>query len=212
MLGKKLKVGNSDFEVKAFLGKGKSGYSYLIEDGIKKYVLKKMHDEPCSYYRFGDKLGAEIHAYHILKNIDINIPLLIEHNHSEKYLVKEYIEGQTASWLIAENVITYDIFKQLFELAEKACSNGLNLDYFPTNFIICNGVLSYIDYELNKYTQEWNLENWGIYYWLNINGMKEYLKTNNLLTLNIDYNSGIPIKTSFREKAKELIDGFSKRH
>ncbi len=212
MLGKRLKVGNSDFEIKAFLGKGKSGHSYLIENSGCQYVLKKMHDEPCSYYQFGDKLGSEIHAYYTLRNIGINMPLLIEYNWSEKYLVKEYVEGQIASCFIAQDVVTLNTFSQLFELARKARLNGLNLDYFPSNFIIAKKGLIYIDYELNQYSSEWNLSNWGIYYWLNSEGMKEYLRNNNLLALNIDLDSGVPIKAPFVNKAKELIEGFFKKY
>lgn len=212
MLGKILKFRNADFEVKSFLGKGKSGYSYLIENDTERYVLKKIHNEPCAYYQFGDKLEAEIHAYNTLKNIGINIPSLVEYNYHEKYLIKEYIEGETASLLIAKNSITHGILGQLFQIAGRALANGINLDYFPTNFIVDNDLLWYIDYELNQYTEAWNLENWGIFYWLNTKGMKEYLKTNDLLSLNVDYDSGIPIKSPFYKAAEELIKGFSKKY
>ncbi|MBQ1777102.1 MAG: hypothetical protein IIZ93_02975, partial [Acidaminococcaceae bacterium] len=42
-----------------------------------------------------------------------------------------------------------------------------NLDYFSPNFVIQahTGLLYYIDYECNEYTEEWNFENWGIRYW-----------------------------------------------
>lgn len=40
-----------------------------------------------------------------------------------------------------------------------------NIDYFPTNFILQNGVLYYVDYECNDYMEEWNFENWGMKYW-----------------------------------------------
>ena len=45
------------------LGKGKSGHSWLAEDDRSKFVLKIMHEEPCAYYKFGDKLEAELRAY-----------------------------------------------------------------------------------------------------------------------------------------------------
>ena len=44
--------------------------------------------------------------------------------------------------------------------------SGLNIDYYPTNFIPENGLLYYIDYECNQYSDEWNFENWGIKYWI----------------------------------------------
>ena len=41
----------------------------------------------------------------------------------------------------------------------------INIDYFPTNFILQDGILYYVDYECNAYMEEWNFENWGIRYW-----------------------------------------------
>ena len=42
---------------------------------------------------------------------------------------------------------------------------GLNIDYFPTNFIPRSGTLYYVDYECNAYMEEWSFENWGVKYW-----------------------------------------------
>ena len=42
---------------------------------------------------------------------------------------------------------------------------NINIDYFPTNFVLQNEVLYYIDYECNDYIDEWSFEKWGIKYW-----------------------------------------------
>ena len=42
---------------------------------------------------------------------------------------------------------------------------GLNIDYYPTNFVVQDGLLYYIDYECNGYMDQWNFENWGSQYW-----------------------------------------------
>ena len=58
-------VNGKDYEVLKLLGKGKGGYSYLVTDGTRKYVLKQIHHEPCDYYQFGDKLaegGGDPHS------------------------------------------------------------------------------------------------------------------------------------------------------
>ena len=40
--------------IKRFLGKGKSGHSYLARLNNSSYVLKVMHDEDCPYYSFSE--------------------------------------------------------------------------------------------------------------------------------------------------------------
>ena len=52
-------------------------------------------------------------------------------------------------------------------MAERAKAAGVNIDYFSPNFVVQThtGLLYYIDYECNEYTEEWNFENWGIKYW-----------------------------------------------
>ena len=42
---------------------------------------------------------------------------------------------------------------------------GLNIDYYPTNFVVREGTLFYIDYECNSYMEQWDFEHWGIQYW-----------------------------------------------
>ena len=53
---------------------------------------------------------------------------------------------------------------------------GLNIDYFPTNFIVRDGLLWYIDYECNAYMEEWNYSNWGVKYWSRTEAFEAYLK------------------------------------
>ena len=59
----KLSVNNIEYKVIRLLGKGKGGYSYLVELNNKYYVLKQIHHEPCSYYTFGNKIEAELNDY-----------------------------------------------------------------------------------------------------------------------------------------------------
>ena len=47
-------------------------------------------------------------------------------------------------------------------------SYGLNIDYFPTYFIVQDNLIYYIDYLCNQYMGEWNLGNWEIKYWYKI--------------------------------------------
>ena len=51
-----------------------------------------------------------------------------------------------------------------------------NIDYFPTNSILKDGILYYVDYECNAYMEEWNFENWGIKYWSKTPDFMKYVK------------------------------------
>ena len=56
-------VNGKPYTVLKLLGKGKGGYSWLVTDGDREYVLKQIHHEPCDYYQFGDKLQSELRDY-----------------------------------------------------------------------------------------------------------------------------------------------------
>jgi hypothetical protein len=52
------------------------------------------------------------------------------------------------------------------------------------NFVIHQKELFYIDYEVSSYSGEWNFENWGLYYWLNPEGVSHFLETGSADKLN----------------------------
>ena len=60
-------VNQVEYEVIKLLGKGKGGYSYLVNKDGQQYVIKQIHHEPCDYYTFGNKLEAEKRDYIKLK-------------------------------------------------------------------------------------------------------------------------------------------------
>ena len=51
------------------------------------------------------------------------------------------------------------------ELSLSLERKGLNIDYYPTNFVVHDGMLFYIDYECNAFDPRWSFENWGAAYW-----------------------------------------------
>lgn len=76
-------------------------------------------------------------------------------------------------------------------------SLGLNIDYFPDNFVLSNDTLYYVDYEHNSYDEKWDLANWGLYYWANSEGMKAYKETKDPTHINESLDSGVPTKQPF---------------
>ena len=162
---KTLSVNGTDYKIKKLLGKGKGGYSYLADRDGKLFVLKQIHHEPCPYYKFGDKIQAEKSDYERLSKIGIRLPKLYEIDEKNERILKEYIDGPTVVELIKTDSLLANYLWQLKEMCQKLYPAGLNIDYYPTNFVVQNNLLYYIDYECNGYMDEWNFENWGIKYW-----------------------------------------------
>lgn len=160
-----IEVNGKNFSIKKLLGKGKGGYSYLAEKAGKNYTLKQIHHEPCDYFQFGNKIEAESRDYQRLLEAGINIPKLYEIDFEKEIVLKEFIDGEDIVSLVKNNRMKDEYLSQAREMAKKINEKGLNLDYYPTNFIVQDEKLFYIDYECSEYSDEWNFENWGKKYW-----------------------------------------------
>ncbi|MBR5342172.1 MAG: hypothetical protein IK151_09670 [Erysipelotrichaceae bacterium] len=158
-------VHNKVYNVIRLLGHGKGGYSYLCENDDTYYIVKQIHHEEVSYYQFGNKIEAEAHDYERLLKTKIRIPEMIDIDKGKEIIVKEYIEGKTIMEMIDEDEDVSGYIEQVKEMERKVREYGLNIDYYPTNFVVNNYLLYYIDYECNEYDPKWNLENWGLKYW-----------------------------------------------
>ena len=169
-------VNQKQYTVIRLLGHGKGGYSYLVERNGCQYVLKQIHHEPCDYYSFGNKVEAEINDYNRLLHTGIRLPKMLDVDIENERIVKEYIDGPTIYELVKDDVMDDSYIVQVREMAQKVYSAGLNIDFFPTNFVVANGAIFYIDYECNPYMDEWNFENWGIKYWSKTKDFIEYMQ------------------------------------
>ncbi len=172
----RLTVCGREYRIVRLLGHGKGGYSYLAERDGTQYVLKQIHHEPCSYYQFGDKIEAERRDYARLRDAGIRIPELYAIDPETERIVKAYIEGETVFGIVRDGRSAEPHLADVRDMAAKAKAAGLNIDYFPTNFVVHDGLLWYVDYECNGYTDEWNFENWGIKYWSKTPEFEAYLE------------------------------------
>ena len=161
-----IKVNNNKFRVLTLLGKGKGGYSYLVENEKgDKFVLKQIHHEPCDYYTFGNKMESELRDYETLSKIGIKMPKMIDFDIEKERILKEFIDGDTIAQMVERGESVGDFIPQVLSMCNLLYPVGLNIDYYPTNFVVQNGILFYIDYECNSYSDKWNFENWGAQYW-----------------------------------------------
>ena len=169
-------VNEKEYNVIDLLGKGKGGYSYLVTDGLRQYVLKQIHHEPCEYYQFGDKLAAELRDYETLKRVGIPMPELIDVDRQQERLLKDYIDGPTIARLVQDDAMKPVYLKQVEAMFALLYQEGLNIDYYPTNFVVQNEKLFYIDYECNPYDPQWDFAHWGIRYWSKTEAFLEAMK------------------------------------
>lgn len=176
IMDRKLAVCGEDYSILRLLGKGKGGYSYLAEREGQKVVLKQIHHEPCDYYAFGNKIEAEKRDYKRLRDEGIRIPEMLAIDAEKERIVKAYIEGPTVFDLVKDGVSVAVYLPQVREMAAQARAAGLNIDYFPTNFVARDGLIWYVDYECNDYMEEWDFEHWGSKYWSRTPEFEEYLK------------------------------------
>lgn len=169
-------VNGNEYKIIKLLGKGKGGYSYLVTDGEEKYVLKQIHHEPCDYYQFGNKIQAEINDYNRLKKIGIPMPNMIDVDMEKERILKEFIDGETIYDLVLQDKMSIDYLQQIIDMCKVLYAANTNIDYFPTNFVVQENTMYYIDYECNDYMEQWNFENWGIKYWSKTNDFMKYVK------------------------------------
>lgn len=162
-----VEVCGTPYRIDRLLGKGKGGYSYLCkdEDGCE-VVVKQIHHEPCDYYTFGNKLASELSDYNRLKAIGIRMPAMLAADRNTERIVKEYIPGPTVYDLVLRNQLPEWCVEAIQDMCEILYPAGLNIDYFPTNFIPHEGMLYYVDYECNPYNFKWDFEHWGRKYWV----------------------------------------------
>lgn len=172
----KKEVCGKQYDVIRLLGHGKGGYSYLVEREGKQYVLKQIHHEPCDYYEFSDKIGGERDAYKRLVELGIRIPKMYEIDMQKERIIKQYIEGETIFDIVMRCGTAEAYLPQIRKIARHAEAAGVNIDYFPRNFVVNNGLLYYVDYEANEYSDKWNFENWGIQYWSKTPAFLQHLK------------------------------------
>ena len=176
---KNIQVNGIEYDIIKLLGHGKGGYSYLASSKGYDVVLKQIHHEPCDYYTFCNKLESEKNDYNRLREAGIRIPLMISVDDSLEIIVKEYIEGPTIFDMVCDDLSVNPFLIQVREMADRARNADLNIDYFPTNFVVQNDLIYYVDYECNQYMDEWSFENWGIKYWSKTAEFEDYLKNHN---------------------------------
>ena len=108
-----------------------------------------------------------------IKELYPHILILVLSSHDDYDYVRESMKNGASDYLLKASIDIDDLcdtLKRITQDSQKPSlynSKNINIDYYPTNFIVRNvdNKLFYIDYECNIYDEKWNYENWGSKYW-----------------------------------------------
>ena len=161
-------VNGERYEVLRLLGKGKGGYSFLVRSVAHpsmEYVIKQFHRDPRRHHLYEDTLQSEIRCYRRLRELGIRLPAMLDVDIDAQRILKEYIDGPTVYELVRSGGMKDDYVAQIRDMAKRLTSHRVAIDYFPTNFVVDNELIYYIDFECEDYTAERSFERRGEPFW-----------------------------------------------
>lgn len=141
---------------------------FLAENKGKKYAI----------YFFKNGFEETISKLKKIQKCGIAIPKIIANDKIEKILVREYFEEPNAFEVISKGELPEIYYKELFSIYRFCRFSKINLNYLPENFVLRGNKLYYLSDEIKDYEVKFNLENWGIYYWLYGEVLVNRLKAN----------------------------------
>ena len=103
--------------------------------------------------------------YDRLRKIGIRMPEMLDVDIENERILKDYIKGDTIFDYVLRNEVKPTFVEQMKEMCVYLYAANTNIDYFPTNFVVNQGKVWYVDFECNDYQQQWDYEHWGKQYW-----------------------------------------------
>ncbi len=190
------------FKLVKELNQVSNGKFFLYERDNELVVIKELSQKIDSEGEF--EIDKELFSYERLKALDIYTPKLLGYNRENNIVIKEYLEGKDLLGIIRDRTLTKDNYIELLRYSEFLNSDNLNIDYFPANFVLKENRLYYVNYKVFPYSEELNLRNWGIYYWINNEGIKRYMETGDEYFINIENEKRPVITEELNKKRDEL--------
>ena len=111
---------------------------------------------------------------------------------------KEYIDGPTIAELIHDSISVAGYLPQVRDMAAKAQNCGLNIDYYPTNFVVSGGLLWYIDYMNYGYLWYKPFDDREVYAAIGDSG--------NIIYVNKDMNVSVGMTGTFKPRIFDRVD------
>lgn len=175
--GDHLMLDDQPFGPTRILGEGKSAVSWLYTalEGPGQITVKRYQTKDYNQIPHAEALDFELESWKRMAGSGIAVPRLRGFDREAYVLVKDFVPGTVLIDDVAQGTVEEDAFRQLFQMAGQLRKAGWHVDFYPANFVMSGGRLWCIDYEAHPYNAEWGLEEWGIWYWVNAEGIRTTL-------------------------------------
>lgn len=110
-------------------------YMYICTRNNKMHTIRE--------YKSKERYMEEVENIRLLNKMDINVPELEAVNENEKIIIREYLPGLSVCDLLMKGELDWSHLQLIRTMALRFEDCGLSLDYFPTNFIICENDVFY---------------------------------------------------------------------
>ena len=77
--------------------------------------------------------------------------MMLDVDIDKERILKEYVDGPTIYELVLQDEMRPEYLEQVRFMADQLARHRINIDYFPTNFVVQDGLIHYIDFECNDY-------------------------------------------------------------
>lgn len=121
-------------------------FEVVDRKGDHSFVAKfkdKLYFVNC-YTPKSDEFKGAIDAVKKIKLSGVASPKLCLIDKKQGYIVREYIEGEYVSDVLAKEDLKESVYEQLFKNAYYAKINKMTLNYEPDKWMICNDKLVYV--------------------------------------------------------------------
>lgn len=159
-----VKISHREFEIVNCLNE----HSFLAKHKDKTYFVN-------CYTPKSEKFKEAMYAVKKIKLSGVSSPKLCFIDKKQGYIVREFIDGEYVSDVIAKKDLDESIYEQLFKNAYYAKINKMTLDYEPDKWMICNDKLVYVFPLYIIYKKEKDLVEKYLRLWFVSNELKMFL-------------------------------------
>lgn len=165
---KTITVNGRAYDVHRLVGQGEHSYTFQVSDHdipTRRYSLKQMVYTPGKLHRVGQHVREDIEDYRRLCELGIRVPGMMDVDIERERILKEYIQGPSVYELVMADQMQPEYVEQARTMAGQLRRHHIDIDWFPSNFVVNDGKLFYVDYHCHDYDETRDFERVGLPYW-----------------------------------------------